>query len=162
MALIGERIKIVKFSKVHGSILLNSQYRRFHVYQHVTSFSHMRSALVGKRTTATSFHRQNTGNVFANTLEYWSKYTNILNPTLREDRPVEVWQIVRSVLGLKKRQDELSRSVVCWQTPQRTGTGRRRSVIQPLLLLITWNNKSVTNRQSDMEAYKSLTRPIVW
>ena len=33
-------------------------YRRFHVYQHVTSFSHMRSALVGKRTTATSFHRQ--------------------------------------------------------------------------------------------------------
>ena len=71
--------------------------RRFHVYQHVTSFSHMRSALVGKRTTATSFHRQNTGNVFANTLEYWSKYTNILNPTLREDRPVEVWQIVRSV-----------------------------------------------------------------
>ena len=66
----------------------------------------MRSALVGKRTTATSFHRQNTGNVFANTLEYWSKYTNILNPTLREDRPVEVWQIVRSVLGLKKRQDE--------------------------------------------------------
>ena len=93
-------------------------YRRFHVYQHVTSFSHMRSALVGKRTTATSFHRQNTGNVFANTLEYWSKYTNILNPTLREDRPVEVWQIVRSVLGLKKRQDELSRSVVCWQTPR--------------------------------------------
>ena len=38
---------------------------------------------------------------------HWSKYTNILNPTLREDRPVEVWQIVRSVLGLKKRQDEL-------------------------------------------------------
>ena len=91
----------------------SSQPLRFHVYQHVTSFSHMRSALVGKRTTATSFHRQNTGNVFVNTLEYWSKYTNILNPTLREDRPVEVWQIVRSVLGLKKRQDELSRSVVC-------------------------------------------------
>ena len=92
---------------------ISKLYRRFHVYQHVTSFSHMRSALVGKRTTATIFHRQNTGNVFANTLEYWSKYTNILNPTLREDRPVEVWQIVRSGLGLKKRQDELSRSVVC-------------------------------------------------
>ena len=35
-----------------------------------------------------------------NTLEYWSKYTNILNPTLREDRPVVLtltglanWQI---------------------------------------------------------------------
>ena len=63
-------------------------YRRFHVYQHVTSFSHMRSALVGKRTTATGFYRQNMCNVCANTLEYWSKYTNILNPTLREDRPV--------------------------------------------------------------------------
>ena len=62
--------------------------RRFHVYQHVTSFSHMRSALVGKRTTATSFHRQNMCSVCANTLEYWSKYTNILNPTVREDRSV--------------------------------------------------------------------------
>ena len=98
--------------------------RRFHVYQHVTSFSHMRSALVGKRTTATSFHRQNMCSVCANTLEYWhywSKYTNILNPTVREDRSVvcwQVWQIVRSVLGLKKRHDELSRSAVCWQTPR--------------------------------------------
>ena len=40
-----------------------------------------------QRTTATSFHRQNTCNVCANTLEYWSKYTNILNPTVRKDRP---------------------------------------------------------------------------
>ena len=68
---------------------------RVHVYQNVTSFSHMRSALVGKRTTATDFHSQNMCNVdfhsqnmCANTLEYWSKYTNILNPTVREDRPV--------------------------------------------------------------------------
>ena len=43
--------------------------------QHVTSFSHMRSALVGKRTKATGFHKQNMWNVCANTLEYWSKYT---------------------------------------------------------------------------------------
>ena len=34
-------------------------YRRFHVYQHVTSFSHMRGALVGRRTTAAGFHMQN-------------------------------------------------------------------------------------------------------
>ena len=60
----------------------------FNKYQHVTSFSHMRSALVGKRTTTTSFHRQNMCSVCANTLEYWSKYTNILNPTVREDRSV--------------------------------------------------------------------------
>ena len=30
--------------------------RSFHVYQHVTSFSHMRGALVGRRTTAAGFH----------------------------------------------------------------------------------------------------------
>ena len=96
-----------------GKLLLCPVYRRFHVYQHVTSFSHMRS---GKRTTATSFHRQNMCSVCANTLEYWSKYTNILNPTVREDTSVvcgQVWQIVRSVLGLKKQHDELSRSAVC-------------------------------------------------
>ena len=34
-------------------------YRSFHVYQHVTSFSHMRGALVGRRTTAAGFHMQN-------------------------------------------------------------------------------------------------------
>ena len=34
-------------------------YRSFHVYQHLTSFSHMRGALVGKRTTAAGFHMQN-------------------------------------------------------------------------------------------------------
>ena len=34
-------------------------HRRFHVYQHVTSFSHMRGALVGRRTTAAGFHMQN-------------------------------------------------------------------------------------------------------
>ena len=33
--------------------------RRFLVYQHVTSFSHMRGALVGRRTTAAGFHMQN-------------------------------------------------------------------------------------------------------
>ena len=37
---------------------ISNIYMRFHVYQHVTSFSHMRSALVGKRTTATGFHSQ--------------------------------------------------------------------------------------------------------
>ena len=38
----------------------------------------MRSTLVGKRTTATGFHnhRQNMYNVWANTLEYWSKMNN--------------------------------------------------------------------------------------
>ena len=34
-------------------------YRSFHVYQHVTSFSHMRGALVGRRTTAAGFNMQN-------------------------------------------------------------------------------------------------------
>ena len=48
----------------------------------------MRSALVGKRTKVAGFHKQNMWNVCANTLEYWSKYTSILNPTVREDRPV--------------------------------------------------------------------------
>ena len=54
-----------------------------------------RSALVGKvkRTTAISFHRQNMCSVCANTLEYWSKYTNILNPTVREDRSVVCLQL---------------------------------------------------------------------
>ena len=36
-----------------------SNNRSFHVYQHVTSFSHMRGALVGRRTTAAGFHMQN-------------------------------------------------------------------------------------------------------
>ena len=34
-------------------------YRSFHVYQHLTSFSHMRGALVGRRTTAAGFYMQN-------------------------------------------------------------------------------------------------------
>ena len=38
-------------------------YRSFHVYQHVTSFLHMRDALVGRRTTAAGFHMQNMCNV---------------------------------------------------------------------------------------------------
>ena len=33
--------------------------RSFHVYQHVMPFSHMRGALVGRRSTAASFHMQN-------------------------------------------------------------------------------------------------------
>ena len=61
------------------------QYRSFHVYQHVTSFSHMRGALVGRRTTAAGFHMQNMCDVGAKTLEYRSKYTHISNPTVRED-----------------------------------------------------------------------------
>ena len=86
--------------------------------------NHSATRLVCKRTTATSFHRQNMCSICANTLEYWSKYTNILNPTVREDRSVvcwQVWQIVRSVLGLKKRHDELSRSAVCWHWPATFG-----------------------------------------
>ena len=62
-----------------------AQYRSFHVYQHVTSFSHMRGALVGRRTTVAGFHMQNMCDVGAKTLEYRSKYTHILNPTVRED-----------------------------------------------------------------------------
>ena len=69
-------IKVTVFSNV---------YRSFHVYQHVTSFSHMRGALVGRRTTAAGFHMQNMCDVGAKTLEYRSKYTHILNPTVRED-----------------------------------------------------------------------------
>ena len=50
----------VAFLRLHGvpSYVL-VWYRRFHVYQHVTSFSHMRGALVGRRTTAAGFHMQN-------------------------------------------------------------------------------------------------------
>ena len=88
-------------------------YRSFHVYQHVTSFSHMRGALVGRRTTAAGFHMQNMCNVWTKTLEYRSKYTHILNPTVREDIRWQLWQIVRFVLCSKKRQNELSREPVC-------------------------------------------------
>ena len=73
-------------------------YRSFHVYQHVTSFSHMRGALVGRRTTAAGFHMQNMCDVWAKTLEYRSKYTHILNPTVREDIRWQLGQIVTFVL----------------------------------------------------------------
>ena len=69
----------------HGGSLCLEEHRSFHVYQHVTSFSHMRGALVGRRTTAAGFHMQNMCDVGAKTLEYRSKYTHISNPTVRED-----------------------------------------------------------------------------
>ena len=61
----------------------------FNKYQHVTSFSNMRSAPVGKRTEPQQPQQPAfTGKTWANTLEYWSKYTNILYPTVRENRSV--------------------------------------------------------------------------
>ena len=82
-------------------------YRSFHVYQHVTSFSNMRAQWLAERTNAVGFRTQNMFNVWAKTLEYSSKYTNILNPNVREDRPGvrwQLWQIVRFVLGSRKPQ----------------------------------------------------------
>ena len=90
-------------------------YRSFHVYQHVTSFSNMRAHWLAERTNAVGFRTQNMFNAWAKTLEYSSKYTNILNPNVREDRPGvrwQLWQIVRFVLGSKKPQNELSRAAV--------------------------------------------------
>ena len=90
-------------------------YRSFHVYQHVTSFSNLRAHWLAERTNAVGFRTQNMFNAWAKTLEYSSKYTNILNPNVREDRPGvrwQLWQIVRFVLGSKKPQNELSRAAV--------------------------------------------------
>ena len=75
----------------------------------------MRAHWLAEGTKAAGFRTQNMFNVWAKTLEYSSKYTNILNPNVREDRPGvlwQLWQIVRFVLGSKKPQNELSRAAV--------------------------------------------------
>ena len=109
--------------KVDDLSFLGMFYRSFHVYQHVTSFSNMRAHWLAERTNAVCFRTQNMFNVWAKTLEYSSKYTNILNPNVREDRPGvrwQLWQIVRFVLGSRKPQNELLVGRLfgqsCWYT----------------------------------------------
>ena len=93
-----------------SSCLMWSYYRSFHVYQCLTSFSHMGDALVGRRTTAAGFHMQNMRDVWAKTLEYRSKCTHILNPTVGK---TYVDSSDKLSYNKKKRQNELSREGAC-------------------------------------------------
>ena len=99
-------------------------YRSFHVYQHVTSFSHMRGALVGRRTTAAGFHMQNMSCAMSEP-KRWNTHTvtyphpgpGILNPTVTCEGKHTLTALTNCQICVyicsKKRQNERSREPVC-------------------------------------------------
>ena len=60
-----------------------SHYRGFHVYQHVTSHSHMRSMPAGKSHKPAKLSVTN-ADARAYMNDYWAKCTNILDTSARE------------------------------------------------------------------------------
>ena len=58
--------------------------RGFHVYQYVTSHSHIRSTLTGKAANQPSFLLQIPCYARANMNDCWAKYANVLDPSARE------------------------------------------------------------------------------